>query len=282
MGCVEHSRGARKLRDLLSTRKQVEPRRHLRRDGVRLGPQGSEVEERGQVLRRIGLDCNRGEQERAERGAARPPGVVYLSYRRDIVRIEPGGLPQRFGQRHRRERIVPRGHQRWSLQLELECCKERQHQSASTGTCSRLRNTKRPSRRNRFASHATTDGNTRYATGTTNSVRAVEKNTPPTIAYPSGLRAAEPAPTPHATGTAPMIVATDVMRIGRSRIRPASRTAETVSSPRAFSWLVYSTSRIEFLLTRPISKIMPISLYRLIVAPEKWSRRPTSVGCSTA
>src|SRR5947208_316286 len=66
-----------------------------------------------------------------------------------------------------------------------------------------------------------------------------------------------------------MIVATDVMRIGRSRMRPASSTAETVSSPRAFSWLVYSTSRIEFLLTKPISKIMPISLYRLIVAPDR-------------
>src|SRR5207253_7606970 len=35
------------------------------------------------------------------------------------------------------------------------------------------------------------------------------------------------------------------------------------------SWLVYSTSRIEFLLTKPISKIMPISLYRLIVAPDR-------------
>ena len=83
---------------------------------------------------------------------------------------------------------------------------------------------------------------------------------PPTMAYPSGRRDAEPAPSPMATGSAPMIVATDVMRIGRRRIRPASITADTVSIPRAFSWLVYSTSKIEFLVTRPMRRIMPIWL----------------------
>src|SRR6266576_687223 len=114
------------------------------------------------------------------------------------------------------------------------------------------------------------DGSTRYATGTTNSVSAVEKKTPPTIAYPSGFRAAEPAPTPQATGTAPMIVATDVMRIGRRRMRPASRTAATVSKPFSLSWFVYSTSRIEFLQTSPIKRIIPIWLYKFIVAPERW------------
>src|SRR5207244_10181550 len=90
---------------------------------------------------------------------------------------------------------------------------------------SRLLTAQRHRRRNGSASDAAAAGKTRYATGTTNSVRAVEKNTPPTIAYPSGLRAAEPAPTPHATGTAPMIVATDVMRIGRSRIRQIGRAS---------------------------------------------------------
>src|SRR5947199_176523 len=88
---------------------------------------------------------------------------------------------------------------------------------------------------------------------------------PPTIAYPSGRRDADPAPSPIATGSAPMIVATDVIRMGRSRIRPASTAAATVSMPRAFSWLVYSTSRIEFLVTRPMRRIMPIWLYRFRV-----------------
>src|SRR6266566_583751 len=67
-----------------------------------------------------------------------------------------------------------------------------------------------------------------------------------------------------------MIVATDVMRIGRNRIRPASSTADIVSIPFAFSWFVYSTSRIEFLLTRPIRRIIPIWLYKFIVAPDRW------------
>ena len=87
---------------------------------------------------------------------------------------------------------------------------------------------------------------------------AVEKKTPPTMAYPSGLRAAEPAPMPQATGTAPMIVATEVMRIGRNRMRPASRRAATGSSPFSRSWFVYSTSRIEFFATSPIRRIIPI------------------------
>src|SRR2546421_6362635 len=90
---------------------------------------------------------------------------------------------------------------------------------------------------------------------------------PPTIAYPSGRREVEPAPTPIITGIAPMIVDTDVMRIGRNRMRPDSSTAAMVSSPFALSWLAYSTSRIEFLVTRPMSSTMPISLYRLIVPP---------------
>src|SRR5256885_10185527 len=68
-----------------------------------------------------------------------------------------------------------------------------------------------------------------------------------------------------------MIVDTDVMRIGRNRMRPDSSTAAMVSSPFALSWLAYSTSRIEFLVTRPMSSTMPISLYRLIVPPGRCS-----------
>ena len=84
------------------------------------------------------------------------------------------------------------------------------------------------------------------------------------MAYPSGRRLSEPAPSPSAIGSAPMTVATDVMRIGRSRMRPASSAASIVSMPRSRSWLMYSTSRIEFLVTRPISRIMPIWLYTLM------------------
>ena len=43
-------------------------------------------------------------------------------------------------------------------------------------------------------------------------------------------------------------------------MRPASSAAATVSRPRSRSWLMYSTSRIEFLVTSPISRIIPIWL----------------------
>ena len=69
------------------------------------------------------------------------------------------------------------------------------------------------------------------------------------------------------------MVATEVMRMGRSRIRPASSMASTGVSPRSLSWLAYSTSRIEFLVTSPISRIMPIWLYRLIVEPDQLQQR---------
>ena len=54
-------------------------------------------------------------------------------------------------------------------------------------------------------------------------------------------------------------------------MRPASRIASRAPAPRSSSWLAYSTSRIEFLVTRPISRIMPIWLYRLIVDFVKYS-----------
>ena len=87
------------------------------------------------------------------------------------------------------------------------------------------------------------------------------------MAYPSGRRLIDPAPSPRAMGSAPITVATEVMRMGRRRIRPASSAASIVAMPRSLSWLMYSTSRIEFLVTSPISRIMPIWLYTLSVEP---------------
>jgi hypothetical protein len=57
-----------------------------------------------------------------------------------------------------------------------------------------------------------------------------------------------------------MMVETEVIKIGLSRMRPASRAAAMVSSPFSLSWLAYSTRRIEFLVTRPMRRIMPIWL----------------------
>src|SRR2546422_8701116 len=45
-----------------------------------------------------------------------------------------------------------------------------------------------------------------------------------------------------------------IRRPPRSTLFPTRRSSDLVSRPRALSWLVYSTSRIEFLVTRPISR----------------------------
>ena len=66
-------------------------------------------------------------------------------------------------------------------------------------------------------------------------------------------------------GTAAIIVATVVMRIGRNRMRPASSMAVVGSAPSAMRWLANSTRRIEFLVTNPNNSTMPIRLYTFSV-----------------
>ena len=51
-------------------------------------------------------------------------------------------------------------------------------------------------------------------------------------------RVSAPGPQPIAAGTAPATVATDVIRIGRSRTGHAVSTASVTPSPRARSWFV--------------------------------------------
>ena len=75
-------------------------------------------------------------------------------------------------------------------------------------------------------------------------------------------------------GIVAMMVAMDVITMGRSRILPASSIASVALMPLAFSWLPYSTNRIEFLVTIPTSRIIPIWLNRLSVEPA--SSRVTS------
>ncbi len=54
------------------------------------------------------------------------------------------------------------------------------------------------------------------------------------------------------------MVASVVIRMGRSRIRAAPTTASTMVMPRARRWFAYSTIRIAFLVTSPISMMSPI------------------------
>ena len=56
----------------------------------------------------------------------------------------------------------------------------------------------------------------------------------------------------------PAIIATVVIRMGRSRTWPASSSASRVALPAWRSWLVNSTSRMPFLVTRPMSMMKPI------------------------
>ena len=56
----------------------------------------------------------------------------------------------------------------------------------------------------------------------------------------------------------PKIIASVVIRIGRSRTWPASRMRLAHALPSRMPWLVKSTSRIAFLVTRPISMMKPM------------------------
>ena len=83
---------------------------------------------------------------------------------------------------------------------------------------------------------------------------------PPTIESAIGRCSSAPGPIASAGGRAPAIVAVEVIRIGRSRIGHACSSASWRSVPCARIWLVKSTSRIEFFLAMPISRISPSML----------------------
>ncbi|MNS04868.1 hypothetical protein D3C72_362560 [compost metagenome] len=78
------------------------------------------------------------------------------------------------------------------------------------------------------------------------------------MATPIAWRVSEPAPTPRAIGAMPRIIAKVVIRIGRRRIGAALRSASNIGRPSSRNWLVNSTSRMAFLVTRPISVMMPM------------------------
>jgi hypothetical protein len=80
---------------------------------------------------------------------------------------------------------------------------------------------------------------------------------PPMTAMDSGPDSSTPVPMPSAGTSMAKMIVSDVIRIGRSRRGQASASAWSTPWPSARSWLVRSTSRIEFLATRPISRIRP-------------------------
>ena len=75
----------------------------------------------------------------------------------------------------------------------------------------------------------------------------------------------------------PPIIAAVVIRIGRSRTCPAVSSESCRVAPARRVRLAKSTSRIAFLVTRPISMMKPIIENMLSVVPVRSSARKTPI-----
>ena len=82
-----------------------------------------------------------------------------------------------------------------------------------------------------------------------------------------GALSSEPEPSFRASGVIPRIIASDVIMIGRKRVRAALIKDSLRSVPRLRSFLAKSISKMGFLETNPISIIMPMSDMMLIWLP---------------
>ncbi len=87
--------------------------------------------------------------------------------------------------------------------------------------------------------------------------RNVEATMPPATAVPTELRAAAPAPVASASGITPRMNASDVIRMGRSRMRADSTAASTIDRPFSRNCSANSTIRIAFFAARPMSRTRP-------------------------
>ena len=81
---------------------------------------------------------------------------------------------------------------------------------------------------------------------------------PLNTAIPRDRRISAPAPAAKTSGTTPRMNAKDVIRIGRSRSRHASRVATNRGCPSSCNCWANSTIRIAFLHARPTSTTSPI------------------------
>ena len=87
----------------------------------------------------------------------------------------------------------------------------------------------------------------------------VEVISPPITAIDIGERKLGSDPIPSAIGIMPAVIAIVVMMIGRARLWQASSSASVRAFPPRRAVIAYSTSRIEFLVTIPISISKPMS-----------------------
>ena len=100
----------------------------------------------------------------------------------------------------------------------------------------------------------------RKKTGVTSRVRKVELMTPPMMPTAIGPRNSEPEPFERAVGSMPSTMAALVIRIGRRRAGPASRTASVGVLPSRTATTAWSTRRMPFFVTRPMRSMMPIMM----------------------
>ena len=99
---------------------------------------------------------------------------------------------------------------------------------------------------------------TEKKTGVRKMPNRVTPSMPLNTAIPSDRRISAPAPAATASGITPMMNANEVIKIGRSRNRHASRVASWRDQPSRCFCLAYSTIRIAFLHARPTSTTKPI------------------------
>ena len=84
-----------------------------------------------------------------------------------------------------------------------------------------------------------------------------------------------------ATGIMPAMIATLVMMIGRSRMRPASMSASRIEIPRSSrAHFAKSTRRMAFFATMPNSRMTPMRLLMLSVSPVAMSAMTTPMSDS--
>ena len=92
------------------------------------------------------------------------------------------------------------------------------------------------------------------------SVSRVDETRPPITTIASGCEMNPPWPViPRPIGVRAKIVASAVMRIGRSRIDAPASVASCADSPRSRYWFTRSTSTIAFVTTMPMSMSTPMS-----------------------
>ena len=101
-----------------------------------------------------------------------------------------------------------------------------------------------------------------------NKLTAVPIDIVPIIAIDNGFCNSEPISEEKSSGTIAKMVVSEVMIIGRKRLRPASCIASNNGTPTLRNSLIASSFRIESLITIPQVTINPIADIKFSVCPQ--------------